>query len=253
MNRKAPRLSTAGTVLAFVAGAGLSAVAAPSSAGASPSSPAALLAAALTAARSEPGGNWVSTSTGNGFSLVERTKVARDAGVQTITARTAGHTGQIKAVLTGGSAYFKADDFGLQVFDFSTSAAKAEAGKWISLRPSVTSQAAEYQVVAAGLTVASTVTEIALTGPLSETTPTSVAGVAVVGIKGDAPSVGSMPAGTTEVLYVRTSGTPLPVKAVQTYHGDSSTVVFSHWGSVPAVPKPASSVPFEPGWLKPAT
>lgn len=71
-----------------------------------------------------------------------------------------------------------------------------------------------FQRLASGLTVRTVMAPVALAGPLSLLPPTTVLGQRVVGIKGKTATGIRVPA-VPEVLYVRASGTPLPVEAVE--------------------------------------
>jgi hypothetical protein len=87
---------------------------------------------------------------------------------------------------------------------------------------------------------------LGMTGPLAQTAPGTIDGIPVVGVKGTPASL----AAQTEILYMRASGVPLPVRVVLLFLGGPTLAIeFSHWGDVPTVTKPVSSVPFQPGWV----
>jgi hypothetical protein len=216
------------------------------SANAAPSKAAGLLAACLKAARSEPGGQWQQTNTQNGTSIVVSVEAGKADGEETVVLRSALHLGHFQLRLTGSVLYVEGDDFGLQAADFSDAAARSEAGKWISLRSSVPSQATVYRGLSHALTVESMISGLGMTGPLAETAPRTIDGIAVVGVKGTPASLSAQ----TEILYMQGSGVPLPVRVVLVFSGGPTlTIEFSHWGDVPTVTKPVSSVPFQPGWV----
>jgi hypothetical protein len=216
------------------------------SANAAPSKAAGLLAASLTAATSEPGGQWQETNTQNGTTIVVSVEAGKADGEETAVLRSVRHLGHLQLRLTNSVLYLEGDDFGLQAADFTDTARRSEAGKWISLRPSVPSQTTLYRGLSHALTVESMISGLGMTGPLAQTAPGTIDGTGVVGVKGTPASLEAQ----TEILYMRASGMPLPVRVVLLlFGGPTATIEFSHWGDVPIVTKPVSSVPFQPGWV----
>ena len=75
-----------------------------------------------------------------------------------------------------------------------------------------------------------------------------VHGQNVYGVRGDKAADTSVP----EVLYVRATGSHLPVEMTSTYKGASSAVVFGTWGQPPSASAPAHAVPLVTSWMSAA-
>ena len=135
-----------------------------------------------------------------------------------------------------GPAYFKGDGFWLQQFmGLPASIASKYAGDWIKVPRSNRA----YATVAAGVTVASSISELGIDPPLSLTKPATVDGQTVVGIRGKTH-------GVRATVYVRKTGVPLPVSAVASGTEGSAKVSvsghLSHWGETVKVSAPKHSV-----------
>lgn len=214
-------------------------------AAASPSKPGALLAACLKLGRSEPGGQWVLRASQGGTSTLLTFRGGRKDGKESGTVTSGRHLGREQAVLKGSVLYIKGDEYALDRWSFTAKAARDEASKWISLRRSVPSQTAEYEMLSEPFTVGAVMAVLGIKGIVAETPSRTVEGIAVIGLEGQS----SVDSGSTEVIYVRASGPPLPVHVVIESGDFSGTITFSHWGTVPAVTMPSSPVPFQSGWV----
>ena len=140
-------------------------------------------------------------------------------------------TAHANVLVVDGTGYFKGDKAALvSFFDFQPAIAGRYASQWISLRPGDSAGGTNYQAVTAGVTLASLAEELSLTGTLTLTAPTVVAGRAVIGVHGTVPADDGDPPGTTATVYVATSGRPLPVSEQLTFSGGRATYTFSRWG-----------------------
>jgi hypothetical protein len=211
--------------------------------------PGQLLRASLNAAKGEPGVDWVGKTQSTNAVVTLTTKAGRQDGLQSINFRLGTKNGQVSIILVGTTVYINGNSFGLeQYLGFSTGAAEREAGHWLSIEEPDASLVNVYEAVAAGLTVSSTVSELAMTGPLSETAVKRLGGQQVIGIKGTTVVNSQAPA-TPQVLYLKSTGEHLPVQAVQSYKGQASTETMGPWGQAPAVHVPPGAAPLQIGWL----
>jgi hypothetical protein len=205
------------------------------------------LASALAASRSESSVFWKGVTTADGATVVETTNAGTSHGNQTVTV-TVGtrNAGSISIELFGNTVYLKGDTADALLFQgFTPAAASAEANQWIS----VPSSQPFYAVVAAGLTVKSTVQELDLTGQLTQARRTKVLGRSVIGIKGTLSVEGvTGPA----VLYVRRHGTPLPVEETMS-EGGVGVVTLGRWGEPVTIGSPPAAVAFDPSWVEPSS
>jgi hypothetical protein len=240
-------VGSAGLVVAVAAALGVFAT------GSSSPNGAPLLAAALKAARSEPGGQCVQSATSNEGHVTETMDMARTYGDQSNTfLNAAHHEGQSETVLSGSVLYIEGNYYGLrQEFGFSAEAARDEAGKWISVSHSIPAQVVDYNIWNPGITVDTIISTLEMTGHVTETGHSTVDGIAVMGLKGQTKGLGNR--FSTEILYVRSSGPPLPVEANFLPENGSDfsfpiTYLFRHWGQIQSLPKPPSATPLQPKW-----
>jgi hypothetical protein len=211
--------------------------------------PAQLLHASLQAAQGEAGVEWVGTSRTSGGSVTLTTKAGRHDGVQSINLHVGTKDGQISIILVGTTVYLRGNVFGLeQYLGFSNSAAQNEAARWFSISEPDASLVTIYENVAAGLTVSTTVTELGMTGPITETAAKNVAGQHALGIRGTTLPNSAIPS-TPQILYVKSTGEHLPVEAVQTYKRETSSEVLGAWGQAPSVRAPSGAAPLQLSWL----
>jgi hypothetical protein len=228
-----PRITVAALVgLLAVAGV-LTSMPGPAQASSSPSS---LLRRALAAGEHEPSVHVATSSRVESRSVSYSEDVAQKDGHQTITVTVQKTKGRGSVLLAGGNAYFKGDSFWLHQFvALPASVAAKYAGDWIRVPRSNPA----FSTVAAGVTVASSVSELELSSPLRLTKPTTIDGQAVVGIRGKSH-------GVEATLYVRKSGVPLPVSEVVAGSEGSITVrasdALSKWGETVKVSAPKHSV-----------
>jgi hypothetical protein len=211
--------------------------------------PAQLLRASLSAAQGEAGVDWVGTTHTSNVVVTLTTKAGRHDGAQSINFKIGAKAGQISIILVGTTVYIRGNVFGLeQYMGFSEGAGQKEAGRWVSIAEPDATLVTIYEAVAAGLTVGTTVSELAMTGPLTETAGKPVAGQSVIAIRGTT-LVNSQAPSTPQVLYVRSTGEHLPVEADQSYKGEISSEVLGPWGQAPSVSAPSGAAPLKLSWL----
>ena len=211
--------------------------------------PAQLLRASLSAAQGEAGVDWVGTTHTSNVAVTLTTKAGKHDGLQSINFHVGTKDGQISIILVGTTVYIRGNAFGLQQYmGFSATAAQKEAGRWVSVAEPDATLVTIYEAVAAGLTVSSTVSELAMTGPLTQTAVKTVAGQHVIGIRGTT-LVNSEAPSTPQVLYLKSTGEHLPVEAVQNYKDEASSELLGPWGRAPSAQAPTGAVPLQVGWL----
>jgi hypothetical protein len=224
--------------IAGVATAVVASVAPAAPAGAS-TTPAQAVSAALSGGQSSV--RWVSSLTSKGITNTIVTQAGRSKGSQLITWSQGKNSAYLAIELVNGTGYMTGTAGGLYAEGFTQAAAISEAGKWISL----TASSALYTSTVSGLTMATTMEQMQMAGPVASIPAVTIAGHSYPGYKGVTKPFEGGPA-LHETIYVSTTATPLPVKAVQ----DSTTVLFGNWGQAINVSVPKGAVPVQPGWLR---
>lgn len=159
-----------------------------------------------------------------------------DRGQQTIVA----NGGHAWVVVLGSVTYARGDLKGLTgFFQFPPGAAQMLQGRWLAY----TSTFPGYQEVTNGVTLASALSEISLTGPLTKLAPTIVNGQRVIGIRGVVSPTAGAPAGTRATVYVSLTGAPLPVRYESVTAAGSVRADFSAWSKPLAIRAPLGAVP----------
>jgi hypothetical protein len=210
---------------------------------ASSGSPAALLAASLSAARAESSVHLVSTANVSGVLATTITTASLSDGSQTVTL-SGGPS--VSLELVNDVVYMKGNEAGLYFLQNLTKAAAAkEAGRWIAV-PSSSSVFASF---ATGLTVATTFAAFEMSGTVVSVPGPIVDGVRLSGLRGMSKPYAGF-AATPETLYVASTGPPLPVKATLGSGASTITTVFSAWGKATSVPIPPHVVQIQKSWLQ---
>jgi hypothetical protein len=164
--------------------------------------------------------------------------IAVHEGRQNIT-----YSGGVQAhvLLVAGVAYLSGNQAALiSYFGFPAAAARQVGSRWVS----IPSSNRGYATVAAGATLRSAIAALAIPGHVSETTPTTVDGLQVIGIHGIVPIPGRPHTKVTATLYISRTSSPLPVGASYTYStGGKSTTTLSDWGETLSLKPPANSIP----------
>jgi hypothetical protein len=206
-------------------------------AAATAASPAQLYRQSLAAARAQRSVHYVSQAHAADRSIRIVGDAARDRGSQRITVTRSGKTGHVVVLVIANTAYLKGDVFTLQSYmGFPSSQATKFAGKWLRIRHG--SQG--FTAVAAAVRLDSAVSELAMRAPLGDGGTETIDGVRTVGIASAYTRAGVR---VKETLYVRASGTPLPVSEVTAAgsHG-TLTVALQRWNMPVRVSAPKTSV-----------
>jgi hypothetical protein len=163
------------------------------------------------------------------------------AGRQVITT-TAGVRATV--LLIGDVAYLDGNLAALTTFfRLPATTASRVANKWISVDSRSRGYASLWRELSLGMTVSSVVAELTPVGSLAKTTPRTMDGRLVVGVRGMAPAWTGDPRGTTATLYVAATGQPLPVSCQQDYRSYRVTTVFRRWGEKVQVTAPHGATP----------
>ena len=197
--------------------------------------------AAIKAAGTQ-GVHFASTAAESGTTIQVSGDTGATSGAQTLVVRKGNVSEHVNTLVVGSTGYLKANATALRnVIGLSTSQASKYAGKWLSFP---TSNASLGQLVG-GLKNSQVAGELGMSGPFTYGTATTVGGHQAVAIKG-AVSTNS---GTSVpvVLYVASSGKPLPLQEVTNPGAASSSaihgvVTFTHWGEKTQEKAPSSSV-----------
>lgn len=163
---------------------------------------------------------------------------ARNEGIQRIAFSRAGRTGHIVAVVAARIAYFRGDAFTLAHYVGLPKALAARyAGRWISVSPA----SPAYQTVAAGVSLASTISALKLARPLARCPATLIKGRRVISICGRVPG----PKGryARGVLYALADRPRLPVRETVTREGVRLVAAFSGWGESIRLPSIRGATP----------
>ncbi len=207
-------------------------------------SPAGVLASAISAAAGQRAVDWTQTVTEGLESYTQTTHAGRLDGTSSITLRVGKTTLNLNWILIGKTVYFDGNSGALtDALGFTTVAAKAEAGKWIS---ATASAGTLFQDLSSYLTVSSATSILDLVGELTFLPATTVRGVTVLGIQGIRLSEEEK---VTETIYVKATGTPLPVELSQTQQGATGYTYFGPWGQPPAAKAPPSALKLSKTWL----
>jgi hypothetical protein len=194
-------------------------------------------AEALAAAQAAGSVHVGMTSSSGSGSTVYRADVSSSAGRQIITI-----TGGGKATVldVAGVGYASGNQTALaSFFGFPAAASSRLAGRWISFRPGQP----YYQQIVTAVTLDSAIGVVRLSGRLTAKGERRVGGQPVVGVRGTAPSVPGIPAGTKAILYVATTGRMLPVSYQEVSGSTRLSAVFSRWGETVRVTAPRDAIP----------
>jgi hypothetical protein len=199
--------------------------------------PAQTLTAALDAGRRHHSVHYVSDSNSRGVRVTMVGDAAVDRGVQRITYRKGGRTGHATVLVVANTAYVRGDAFTLRSYlGFTAGDASEFAGKWLRIPHS----AGSYATIAAGVRLSSTIDEIRVPGRLHAVRTRTVAGTRVVGVASVTRAVSGT---TTETLYVRAGGAPLPVQETARQGSNTFTVTFGSWDEPVRVSAPGRVAP----------
>lgn len=165
--------------------------------------------------------------------------VAKDRGIQRISFTKGGTTGHVTVLVVNRTAYIRGDAFALHTYmGFTSAQASQYHGRWIAIPHGFPS----YATVAAGVTLASVVHELEMTGSSLRRVAGTFGGHAVVGVRRTGKVSGLQ---TIETLYAQAHGAPLPVAQIQVApaKGYRDTTTLSHWNEPVRVAPPTNAVP----------
>ena len=168
---------------------------------------------------------------------VYRTDVSSTAGRQVITI-TGG--GEATVLDVAGVGYVSGNPAALVgFFGFPPAASARLTGRWVSFR----SGQPYYRQIVDAVTLDSALGGVRLSGRLISKRAGSIGGQPVVAVRGTAPSVPGVPAGTKATLYVATTGRLLPVSYQEVSGSTRLSAVFSRWGETVRVAAPHDAIP----------
>lgn len=204
--------------------------------------PTQILAAGIAAGEAQVGVHYVIKAAGGSSTQTVTGDAARNAGVQTVVT---GSNAVEVVLLSDGSAYLRGNMGGLeQTVGLPNTVAPTYADKWISVAHSDPL----YQPLTEFITVRGILTQLSPSRPLQASTPGTVDGQIVIGVRGGLP--GSAQPGITgnAVLYVSTAAPTVPVgftgRATNTSTTVNDTGTFTRWGEQVRPRRPAGATPF---------
>jgi hypothetical protein len=216
-------------------------------------SPANEMKAVLAAGRAEGSVKWTVTASIGAFRVTEMTEAGNSLGVQQVAFADGTSKGDAVVQLVDRTAYVRGDVIALVGFlGFTTAEAPKVANKWIA----ITSGAPDYLTITAGLTVASTMDELAMTSSGLKLGPDrTVDGSKALSLEGQTVATPTAPA-SGQTLYVAATGKPLPIEAVQSAPVGKAvgkaTVKILGWNAAIQVGVPSSALKFSASWLQPS-
>jgi hypothetical protein len=218
-------LSVAAAALALSVGAAPAAV-----------SPARLVRSALAKARAQSSVHYVVSNTSAATRVTIAGDAASDRGIQHITYRKAGRVGHVTVLVVARTAYVRGDAFTLANYmRIPPSSASSWAGKWLSLART----APDYDAVAEGVRLASTLGELKMPQPYRSVGTATRHGRRVVGVESRFRRAGHA---VRETLYID-AGRSLPVEQVGRSGAITMRAIFSRWNEPVSVSRPASAIP----------
>jgi hypothetical protein len=200
--------------------------------------PGAILSHALTEAVKFGGVHYLLQTTSGGRTQTVTGDAGTNDGAQSIV----NGSDQTVVEMIGTTAFLRGNAGGLEnVFGFSPAQATTYAGTWISFQRSDSL----YPTVVQAVTLSSLLSQLRPVPPLVESSPGTVAGQQVVGVRGD---LRSSPGEGEATFWVATAAPNAPVGIDAQATGKNKTVtqvgVFSKWGERLRVKTPLGSVPF---------
>jgi hypothetical protein len=200
-------------------------------------SPVQLFSSALAAAHAQRSVHYVMTQTSPGRTVTIVGDAAIDRGTQRITYRKGVHAGHVTVVVAANTAYVRGDAFTLTNYmGFPAAAAAAYAGRWLSLAHT----APDFKTVAAAVRLGSAIDQLKMPQPFTSTGAANVQGIPVAGIESQFSRGGQR---ITETLYVRATGSPLPVEQNARGATIQMKITLSDWNEPVEVSAPTHAVP----------
>ena len=184
-----------------------------------------------------------STATQSGATLDVSGDAGKTSGSQDLVVKNGGVTERLTARVVGSTGYVTGNAAALQhVIGLTAAQSSKYADKWLSFPTSNTG----LEELVGGLLSSQVSKELQIGGPFTYGKTTTVAGQHVLAIKGSvATQSGSK---VPVVLYVPSSGSPLPIKEVTNAGGAGGssairgTVSFTNWGENKSQTAPSPTV-----------
>ena len=202
--------------------------------------PGSVLSSALTAAVKFGGVHYVLQTTSKGQTQTVTGDAATSDGAQSVVLG----SDQTVVEVVGGTAFLRGNAGGLRdIIGLTSPQASQEAGKWISFQKGDSL----YNAIVQGLTLSSLLAELRPVPPLIESTPGTVSGQQVVGVRG---GLQSAPGAGEATFWVATAAPNVPVgidaqaKSVSTGKNITEVGVFSKWGASFRVVAPLGSIAY---------
>jgi len=228
----------AGVIGLSVAFVGAAAVVGPGDAGAAQSAQA-YYQAALGNVMATTGVHYVSRASSGGVTQMIVGDAGTASGSQVLTVDFGkGKVGKAQVKLVNGTVYLNADSG----FYAGTGIVSdpPPAGTWLV----VTSSDQYYSQFASGLTVASVAQQIALSSPYSYRGAARIGRIRALGVKGESKEATSSGSVTVpETVWIRSTGTPVPVLVTAGNAKAKETVTLSKYGETVNVAVPAPTAP----------
>lgn len=202
----------------------------------------ALLSSAMRAFAGQRAVVWTYRLAAFGRTLTETVHAGRADGTESDLLVGSGGTGRVELVLDG-ALYFEGNAAGLgEDLNFGAAAASDEANRWIA----VPRGSAEFATMTAGITVSSAAQQLYIGGSVTSLPPTTVNRQSVLGFRESTRSGGFE---ISQKVYVRATGTPLPVEIAQEVNGLPATIVYGPWGRPPDAKVPVNAIVFQSTWV----
>jgi hypothetical protein len=198
--------------------------------------PTSLLSSAVSNASAEGWTHAVVKIDSDGHSAVYDQYIGPDEGTQNITID-GDH--QLDVILVNNIAYFKADAWTASTFmQMPAAIVPRIAGRWVE----VPSSDQAFSGISSDVGLASVLSEdIAPSGPLTESAPTTVDGQRVVGVTGGLPT--DLDTTGTQTVYISTGPHPLPVAITMTGQDVPNQIDFANWGVTHSISPPPEAIP----------
>ena len=223
-----------GVVVAAAAATAVCVLAGAASASVSPDQ---LFSSALAAANAQRSVHYVATSSSPTVNVRMVGDAGLDRGIQKITYRKGGETGQVTVLVVADTAYVRGDAFALANYmGFSAASADGFAGRWLQIPKT----ASGYATVAAGVRLKSTLAELVLPRPRLALPETMLHGQRVVGIRHTSKTSGQP---VTDTVYLRVASPTLPVAEVASKGPNRFNVTLSNWNKPITVSPPENATP----------
>jgi hypothetical protein len=194
----------------------------------------------LTTAVKFGGVHYVLQTTSNGQTQTVTGDAATNNGAQSVVLG----PDQTVVEVVGATAFLRGNVGGLHdIIGFTSTRASQAAGKWISFQKGDSL----YNTIVQGVTLSSLLSELTPVPPLIESTPGTVSGQQVVGVRG---GLQGAPGEGEATFWVATAAPNVPVgidaqaKSVSTGKNVTQVGVFSKWGARFRVVAPPGSIAY---------